>query len=220
MDDLCAFMDENPRVGVAGPRVLWPDGLLQSSCRKFPGLWNKFCPAIGLDRLFPRVPWLSGEHMFYFAHDRRRDVNVLVGCLIMARREAIKEVGLLDERFFIYAEDVDWCRRFWQAGWSVTFCPDARATHKGRSSSSSDPGRFSAEQLRAGLQYWKKHHSAFKCRLFTGILLLHHGLRLTFLLLLRALKPSNRKTVDETIARRRSSIRWLLTHRLDETSPA
>ena len=94
---------------------------------------------------FPRAGWFSGEHMLYFAHDRRREVDVLVGCLLMVRRAALVTVGLLDERFFIYSEDVDWCQRFGTDGWKIMFSPEGRATHRGRSSSSRDPQRFSQE---------------------------------------------------------------------------
>ena len=219
LDTLCAFMDSSRTIAVAGPRVLWPDGSMQSTCRKFPGLWNNLCPALGLDRLFPRTSWLSGEHMFYFAHDRRRDVDVLVGCLMIARREAFHTIGLLDEQFFIYAEDVDWCRRFRSGGWSVAFCPDAQATHRGRSSSSSNPARFSIEQLKAVFQYWRKHHGPVKCTLFHLIVILHYALRLCGLTVLSIVRPSAREDLLRKRVNCRTAIAWLLSNGSARTGP-
>lgn len=158
LDALVTFMDRHPEVGVAGPRTLNSDMTLQSSCRRFPSLWNNFCSATGLARGLGRYPLFSGEHMFYFPHDRVMAVDVLVGCFWLLRREAVQEVGLLDEEFFIFAEDLDWCRRCWNAGWQAVFCPEARAIHHRGASSANDPVRFAVEQHRAMLHYWEKHH--------------------------------------------------------------
>lgn len=158
MEALVDFMDRHPKAGVVGPRILNSDMTLQSSCRRFPGLWNNFCSATGLAKVLGRYPAFSGEHMLYFGHAQPRTVDVLVGCFWMLRREAVKVVGLLDEDFFIFSEDVDWCRRCWDAGWQVMFCPEAQAIHHRGGSSANDPVRFAVEQHRALLHYWHKHH--------------------------------------------------------------
>ena len=129
LDTLADYLDQNPAVGNVGPRVLNPDMTLQSSCRRFPTLWNNFCSATGLASAFKGFRLFSGEHMFFFRHDRTMAVEVLVGCFWMLRRDAIKDVGLLDEDFFMYGEDVDWCRRCWKAGWRIVFLPTAQAIH-------------------------------------------------------------------------------------------
>src|SRR5581483_6708153 len=102
LDALADYLDQNPKVGNVGPRILNPDRTLQSSCRQFPTLWNNFCSATGLSNKFKSVRFLAGEHMFFFPHDRTRTVNVLVGCFSMIRREAFDAVGLLDEDLFMY----------------------------------------------------------------------------------------------------------------------
>lgn len=159
LDQTVGFMDRHSDIGIAGPRILNADRTLQSSCRKFPSLWNNFCEASGLFRAFPRSSVFSTEHMLYFPHDRVTDVNVLVGCFWVMRREALETVGLLDEAFFIYSEDVDWCRRCWEAGWRVTLYPTAQAVHYRAASSGNDPARFAVEQQRAVLHYWDKYHA-------------------------------------------------------------
>ncbi len=167
---LATFLDQNPKVGLVGPRILNTDLTLQSSCRRFPNPWNNFCSAMGLTRLASRHKFFSGEHMLYFRHDQVRPVDVLVGCFWMMRREAVETVGLLGEEFFIFAEDVDWCRRCWNAGWEIVFCPDAQAIHHRGGSSVNDPVRFAVEHHRAVLRYWRKHHGILG-RLYMMVLL-------------------------------------------------
>ena len=129
LDALADFLDKNPKVGNVGPRVLNPDMSMQSTCRRFPSLWNNFCSATRLESTFKGIPFFAGEHMFYFAHDRTQAVDVLVGCFSMIRRETFDQVGLLDEGLFMYGDDVDWCRRARNGGWEVVFHPDGQAIH-------------------------------------------------------------------------------------------
>ena len=153
-----AFLQTHSDVGLVGPKVLGGDGKLQRTCRRFPTLWNTFCRYMALDTLLPRWPLFSGPEMRHRPQDTQAQVEVLSGCFWMARRSAVDEVGGLDERFFFYAEDVDWCKRFRQQGWKVVFMPTASATHFGGGSSARAPLRYSIELLRASLVYWRKHH--------------------------------------------------------------
>ena len=179
LDGLADFLDENPKVGNVGPRVLNPDLTMQSTCRRFPTLWNNFCSATSLASRFKGSRFFAGEHMFYFPHDRRLAVDVLVGCFSMIRREAFDAVGLLDEGLFMYGDDVDWCRRCWNAGWEVVFYPGAQAIHDRGKITASYPVRFAVAQQRSVIYYWKKHHSFLGVLGIRGIILLHHILRYT-----------------------------------------
>lgn len=177
LDALVDFLDQNPKVGNVGPRVLNPDMTLQSSCRRFPTLWNNLCSATGLATRFKNSRFFAGEHMFYFPHDRTIAVDVLVGCFSMIRREAFEEVGLLDEGLFMYGDDVDWCRRCWKAGWEVVFYPGAQAIHDRGKITAPYPVRFAVAQQRSVFYYWFKHHG-FCGRLGIGsITLFHHLVR-------------------------------------------
>lgn len=158
LDALAHFLDRHPQTGMVGPRVMYGDRRLQSSARRFPGLWNTFCQTVHLNRLFPRSPFFGGEHMFYFSYDRVCSVEVLVGCFMLVRKSSLAHFGLLDEDFFMYGEDIDWCRRCTKSGWNVMFCPDAEAIHYGGASSANDPTRFEIAQLDARLKLWRKHH--------------------------------------------------------------
>jgi GT2 family glycosyltransferase len=180
LDALADFLDQHPKVGNVGPRVLNPDLTMQSTCRRFPALWNNFCSAAGLASAFKRSRFFAGEHMFYFLHDRTLAVDVLVGCFSMIRRETFDAVGLLDEDLFMYGDDVDWCRRCWNAGWEVVFYPGARAIHDRGKITAPYPVRFAVAQQRSVIHYWKKHHSAFGVLGIRGIMLSHHLLRYAF----------------------------------------
>jgi GT2 family glycosyltransferase len=201
LSKLVAYMDSHPEIGMLGPRILWSDRTLQSSCRRLPSLWNNICPALGLTTLFPKSRLFAGEHMFYFQYDEIRSVEVLVGCFMVARREAVKAVGLLDERFFIYAEDVDWSKRFGDAGWPIFFYPHAEAIHHGRSSSSKEPLRFTLEQEKSVLQYWQKHHSRQKVFAFRLIVLARHVIRLSVAFVRYFFSAGKRADLKEHLSR-------------------
>lgn len=177
LDALADFLDENSKVGNVGPRVFNPDMTQQSTCRRFPTLWNNFCSATGFATRFKRSRFLAGEHMFYFPHDRTLSVDVLVGCFSFIRREAFDSVGLLDERLFMYGDDVDWCRRAWKAGWRVVFYPGARAIHDRGKTTASYPVHFALAQQRSVLYYWKKHHGLWGQLGIRTIMLFRHGTR-------------------------------------------
>jgi hypothetical protein len=121
----------------------------------------------------------------------------------------MEQVGLLDERFLIYGEDVDWCRRFTECGWQVVFYAGADALHYGGASSSNAPVKFYLEMQRANYQYWLKHHSRLASSTFLLINLLHHTLRAVGEVV--ALPVARRRSASGVkIGRNVASIRWAL----------
>ena len=194
LDALADYLDQNSRVGMVGPKILNRDLTHQSSCRRFPTLWNNFCSATGLARIFAGARLFSGEHMFYFKGDRTLDVDVLVGCFWTIRREAVNEIGLLDEGFFMFAEDLDWCKRFWEAGWRVAFCPAAEAIHfRGGSSTKKDAVWLAVTQQRSVLRYWEKHHGAMANLGIRFLVFIHQNARWAVALASYFVQPSKRK---------------------------
>jgi GT2 family glycosyltransferase len=171
------FMQTNQDIGLLGPAMLDQHGQVQRSGMRFPSIWNAMLRSLAADSVFRllRLPgtWLMSD----FGFDELRDMDVLNGWFWMARREAVEQVGPLDEIFFIYAEDMDWCKRFWSKGWRVVFYPGAQSVHYGGGSSSNDPLRFSLEQGRANLQYWRKHHGRTSAAMYLAAVLLGHALR-------------------------------------------
>jgi hypothetical protein len=202
LDALADFLDQNPKVGNVGPRVLNPDMTMQSTCRRFPTLWNNFCSATGLATAFKNSKFFAGEHMFYFPHDRTLPVDVLVGCFSMIRRETFEEVGLLDEDLFMYGDDVDWCRRCWMAGWQVVFFPGAKAIHDRGKITAPYPVRFAVAQQKSVLHYWSKHHSFWGVMGIQSIILFHHVARYGFAVVsgLAPGKPSPENEVRKQVS--------------------
>jgi hypothetical protein len=209
IDKLMECMDKNQLVGMAGPRILNPDHTLQFSCFHFPGIKNNLSQAIGLNKLFPKSPFFSEQTMKYWPHDCVQKVDVLNGCFWMVRRKAMDEVGLLDEDFFFYGEDIDWCKRFNDAGWEVRFYPAAEAIHFGGASSSNAPIRFYLEMQKADLQYWRKHHGRLGQSAYWMIILLRQLIRLPLYVLVCIFLPGSRNDSFFKMKRSIACIRWL-----------
>ena len=211
LDTLAAFLHANSEVGLVGPRVIGGDGRLQRTCRRLPGVWNTFCRTIALDRVLPNWPLFSGYELTDRDHEVRREVDVLSGCFCMARREAVDAIGGLDEQFFFYGEDIDWCKRFADAGWKVVFFPEANATHFGGGSTANAPLRYSIEILRATLKYWRKHYGVGGEIVSFSLMLAHHGIRLAGRALSQALGFGRSAYARYKVREDLACVRWLLT---------
>jgi len=133
---LLEVMESDPRIGILGCKILNPDGSLQLACRRsFPTLWVAFTKLIGLAKLFPKTRLFGRYNLTYLDPDKAYEVEAISGSCMFVRAEAMQEVGLLDEEFFMYGEDLDWCFRFKQAGWKVFYTPSTSIVHyKGESS--------------------------------------------------------------------------------------
>jgi GT2 family glycosyltransferase len=162
MEDVLArtvgFADAHPRAAVVGCRVLNPDGTLQPTCFMFPSVLNMLLSATYLYKLMPRSRFFGRERMTWWDRNDERQVEVVTGCFMLVRREAIEQVGTMDERFFMYAEETDWCYRFMQAGWQVWFTPGGRIVHLGGQSSKSVKGAMLVQLRLSILKFMKKHY--------------------------------------------------------------
>lgn len=132
---MVAYMEAHPRVGALGPQLLNPDGTPRSSRRRFPTLATAFLESTVLQ------PWFQGSRILerYYLLDRPDDeiqpVDWVVGAALLIRREALQQVGPLDEEFFMYSEELDWCYRLKAQGWEVVYLPTAQVVHReGKSS--------------------------------------------------------------------------------------
>lgn len=124
------FMDSHSDVAVMGCRVLNTDGSLQPTCSQFPSLLNLLLLTSGLWKL-PWIDFFDRYQMRRWQRKEERDVDVVSGCYMVVRSDAIEEVGRLDEDFFFFGEETDWCRRFQKAGWQVRFAPVGEIIHHG-----------------------------------------------------------------------------------------
>ncbi|HHN93529.1 MAG TPA: glycosyltransferase family 2 protein, partial [Anaerolineae bacterium] len=154
---LVAFADAHPDVGIVGPQLLNPDGTVQSSRRRFPTLATAFFESTWLQRYGPRRI-LEHYYVLDRPDDRVQDVDWLYGAAFMARREAVAQVGLLDEGYFMYSEELDWCRRFRDAGWRVVYLPTAQVIHYGGKSSEQVIAARHIHFQTSKVRYFRKYH--------------------------------------------------------------
>ena len=154
---MLAYMDAHPTVGLLGPQMLYPDGTVQSTRRRFPMLATSFFESIWLQPIAPRS-LLDHYYARDLADDAVAEVDWVVGAALLVRREAYEQVGGLDEGFFMYSEELDWCRRMKAAGWQVVYFPPARLVHHEAKSSAQVPAathiRFNTSKVR----YYRKYY--------------------------------------------------------------
>jgi GT2 family glycosyltransferase len=157
---LTRLMDADPQVGIAGPKLVMGNGQLDAACRRsFPTPWVAFTHFSGLARRFPRSPQLARYNLTFLDPDQPAEVDSVVGAYMQLRREVIERIGLLDETFFMYGEDIDWCYRAKQAGYRVMYYPQAVVLHlKSVVGKLSPKARF--EFYRAMLLFYRKHYRA------------------------------------------------------------
>lgn len=157
---LSRYLDDSPEAGAVAARLLNPDGTLQYSCRRFPRsisiLFGRYAL---LTRLFPGNP-VSSDYLYLdWDHAQARPVDWVSGACLMVRREVFESVGGLDEGYFLFVEDMDWCRRIRDAGHEVVYVPQAEVTHHIGASRGPVPAWVTWERHRSMLRYVRKHFS-------------------------------------------------------------
>jgi N-acetylglucosaminyl-diphospho-decaprenol L-rhamnosyltransferase len=157
---MVAFMDADPGMGVAGPKLMMPDGNLDLACRRsFPTPEVSFYRMTGLGKLFPRHPRFGQYNMTHIDPDETIEVDSVVGAYMQVRREAIAQVGLLDETYFMYAEDIDWAYRVKKAGWTNWYNPKVTVLHVKRAASRKSK-KAQHEFYRAMLIFYRRYYRA------------------------------------------------------------
>ena len=209
LQKMIAFLERHPEIGVLGARLRNADGSIQQSCWNFPDLKRSFAEAFGLHWLIPgnihftRLVDLSVQNPI--------SVDVACGAFCVIRRTALDQVGLLDERFYFYGEDIDWCRRFWDAGWQVGYFPAGEVIHHGGASSARAPAKYQVQAVRARMQYWRKHYSSLAMPLFYASLICLHLFRLVGGMLAASLRPGESADYRYKATLNWHALKWLVT---------
>jgi GT2 family glycosyltransferase len=176
IDRMVDFMEENPTVGIAGCKVLNRDHTLQLACRRsIPTPRVAFFRMTGLSRLFPKNKAMAQYNLTFTDANEVQEVDAVSGAFLMVRRKTIQDIGLLDERFFMYGEELDWCLRAKKAGWKVMYNPGAEIVHYKGESAKYNSRKAAFEFYRAMYLFHKKHFASDHSRFFnflvyTGIL--------------------------------------------------
>ena len=154
------YLDEHPQVGVAGPKLVRQDGSLDLACRRsFPSPEVAFYRMLGLSQRFPRSRRFGRYNLTYLDPEQTAEVDSVVGAFMLLRTSVIRQVGLLDETFFMYGEDLDWAYRIKERGWKVVYYPAVTVLHLKGQSSRQAKARSTREFYRAMLIFYRKHYA-------------------------------------------------------------
>jgi GT2 family glycosyltransferase len=184
------YMDLHPEVGMMGCRVLNGDGTVQKTCSQFPTLTNLALLTTGLFRV-PGLDFAQRYRMDDWQRDDERDVEVVSGCYLMVRSDAMSTVGLLDEDFFFFGEETDWCRRFLAHGYAVRFAPVGTIIHFGGGSSKSLSSKRDLMLSEATVRLHRKHGGFVSAAAAWTILLVFNASRFAYWSLKDMLKRSS-----------------------------
>jgi len=178
LDSLVRCMDEHQEAWVAGPMMLNGDGSLQRSGVRFPSTWNILVEALFLDRLFPESRVFGSHRELYEDSHAVRSVDYLQGACLIVRAAAVDKIGPLDERFFMYFEETDWCYRMKQEGGQVLYCPRATVVHFG----GGETGHYDERRLvfyhQSLLLFYRKHRGMVDLMLLRATLFLRSLIRI------------------------------------------
>lgn len=154
---LMSRIQADPAIGLIGPKFVGFDGRLQHSARMFPTYRHIFYEALFLARLFPKHRELSSWRMGWFDHERERFVDQPMGSAMLIPRAVVDRIGLFDERFPIFFNDVDYCRRIHDAGYKLLYCPEAVVEHYQGASVKQQPVRMKIQSLFSFYRYLRKY---------------------------------------------------------------
>lgn len=157
LDVLLSYMARFPQAGAAGPLLFGEDGEVQPSCRSFPTLRAVALRGLGLDRLFPSSRLLQRYLLSDWDHREARPVDWVLGACMLLRRQALERVGLFDEGFFMYYEDIDWCLRAKREGWQIHYVPQARVAHVYQRGSARGVNRLLFYHIKSIVRLFWKH---------------------------------------------------------------
>jgi GT2 family glycosyltransferase len=189
--ELVSFMDTHPDVGACGARLLNPDGSLQYSCSPAPSLVGEFKRLFHLPGVRPDGYYLMQE----WDQNLARQVDVILGACLMLRSEVLDQVGMLDEDYFMYSEEVDLCHRIKVAGWGLYWVPQAQVVHLGGQSTRQVSEAMFLRLYQAKLIYFRKQHGRWQAFLYKLIILAAASFRLLLTPLAWLQKPSKRQAI-------------------------
>lgn len=214
---MIGFLDNYPDIGAMGCRIVNESGHLDPRCaRREPTLLTELFHEVGLDRRFPHSSIFGRYLMTNWDHTTDREVEVLSGACLMVRHAAIDAVGLLDEGFFMYGEDIDLCARMRAADWRVYFFSQGTIVHIGDASANQVRGEMNLEKIRSRYRYFRKHRGTLYAFTYRTLILLASLFKQTFYLLQSLTTAGNsnmRKKCRNRIKFHRQVFQWALLAR-------
>jgi N-acetylglucosaminyl-diphospho-decaprenol L-rhamnosyltransferase len=198
---LVDFLGAEPEVAVVGPKLRHADGSLQPSRRRFPQVATLFMESTQLQRLWPNNRVLRRYYLADKSDDVQQDVDWLAGACLCVRASAAADIGLFDERFFMYSEEIDWCRRFKAAGWRIVYLPSAHVIHQEGASTGQDLALRDQFFQDSKLAYASKWHGKGVARALRVYLMLEYAAR--------AIEESLKLAMGSRVQERRARLRMI-----------
>jgi GT2 family glycosyltransferase len=187
------YMDKATDIGVLGCKIVLPDGKLDRACKRgFPTPEASLYYMLKLDKLFPSQKKYGKYNLTYLDENETNQVDSVVGAFMMIRREVIGQVGMLDEDFFMYGEDLDWCYRIKESGWNIVYYPEAQIIHYKGASSKKKRWKTIYEFHRAMYLFYNKHYFKKYNFFVTSIVYTGIGLKLLLSLLINIFRGKNK----------------------------
>lgn len=222
-----AYAEAHPEIGVLGCRVRYPDGTQQSSIFRYLRLSTVLVNVLVPNRWMRRSRWLGRSRYVGVDLDRVQDVEVVAGCFMLVPRAVLERVGGMDEGYFMYGEEADWCYRIRRAGWKVVYYPDAEIVHHGGQSTRQRPGPMLRAMARSQLRFLEKTQGRGAAYVANVLMLLRDLPRAALWRVLRLVPGAGTATLREGLATSRERIglhlRGLLGrpwHRIDPAPDA
>ncbi len=195
--DMVAYLDAHPEAAAAGPKIVLPDGRLDLACRRgFPTPAVAFYRLSGLSQLFPRSPRFGRYNLTYLDPDEEAEVDSVVGAFMLVRREAIEQVGMLDEAYFMYGEDLDWAFRMKERGWTVRYNPRVIVVHQKGASSRKESQRTTVAFYRSMHLFHAKHFASTTNPFLNRVITTGIYLRMVWSLVKNALRSTEGRRVS------------------------
>jgi len=175
-----SYADNHKDAAIISCKMLNKDMTLQSNTYLFPSLLNLFLAATYLYKLFPKSRFFARERMGWWDWNDTMEVDVIVGCFMLVRMEAIREVGVMDDDYFMYYEETDWCYRFKKAGWKNLYAPVSEVIHLGGESTKKLRDKMLLQYNSSMLLYFKKHHSRLSYTIACMLLFIFFSFRIPY----------------------------------------
>jgi len=198
LKSMMLFMEEHPDASALGCKLLYPDGSLQPSCRHFPSIFTDLMESLYLDWLFPGNPVFNYYRMGLWQHDTIKSIDVPYGACLLIRKKTLEKVGFMDERFFMYYDEIDLCYRIKKRGGKIYFTPDIRIIHCANASSNQTPLESERYKYRSKLLFFKKRYGPLGVIILAVNLFLQSACAFILFPALNLItgKPGNKKEIN------------------------
>lgn len=192
------FADAHPEAAVIGCKVLNPDKTLQRTCFMYPSILNMLLSATHLYKIFPRSKFCGRERMSWWDFNDVREVETVCGCFSLVRKDAIEQVGLMDEKYYVYGDDPDWCYRFKKNKWKILFAPEPKIIHYGGQTTKQMTEEFKLQLYGSRLIFVKLHRNGLTFLLARFLTALFFFLRVPYWIVSAMLRKNERRKSIKT----------------------